>query len=64
MPTASCRPRHHFRRAIAAGVLFLLALGSHTPLFRVLYAWVPGFGSFRGNSKFIFEPRLTMARLE
>lgn len=36
-------------------VLFLvLALGCYTPLFRVLYDYVPGFDKFRGNSKFIF----------
>lgn len=36
-------------------VFFVLALGAHTPLFRFLYEHVPGFKSFRGNSKFIFQ---------
>lgn len=35
-------------------MLFILALGSHTPLFRFLYQWIPGFNMFRGSSKFIF----------
>lgn len=34
-------------------VLFILALGSYTPLFYVLYHWLPGFNNFRGASKFI-----------
>jgi hypothetical protein len=38
--------------------LLLLALGSHTPLFRFLYNFVPGFNLFRGNSKFIFPASL------
>ena len=40
------------------GLLLLLALGVHTPLFRLLYDWVPGFASFRGISKFIFPAGL------
>ena len=39
-------------------LLLLLALGSHTPLFRFLYNFVPGFNLFRGNSKFIFPASL------
>lgn len=35
-------------------VIFLLALGSHTPLHRLLYDFLPGFSSFRGSSKFTF----------
>jgi hypothetical protein len=39
---------------LAAVVVFsLLALGSHTPLFSLLYKFVPLFDKFRGNSKFI-----------
>jgi hypothetical protein len=44
-------------------LLLLLALGAHTPLFRVLYDWVPGFNKFRGNSKFIFLASLFLALL-
>ena len=32
----------------------ILALGQFTPLFKILYHFVPGFNLFRGNSKFIF----------
>ncbi len=45
------------------GLLFLLALGAHTPLFHLLYDWVPGFNKFRGNSKFIFLASLFVALL-
>jgi hypothetical protein len=34
-------------------VLFVLALGVRTPLFTLLYHWVPGFNLFRGFSKFV-----------
>lgn len=37
-----------------AAILFILALGAHTPLFRFLYEVVPGFSSFRGHSKFVY----------
>ncbi|MEN6385620.1 MAG: hypothetical protein ABFD79_10525 [Phycisphaerales bacterium] len=36
-------------------ILFILALGAHTPLFKILYNFVPGFDKFRGNSKFIYQ---------
>jgi membrane protein YfhO len=39
-------------------VSLLLALGSYTPLFHFLYAWVPGFDRFRSVSKFIFPGSL------
>ncbi|MBN1384656.1 MAG: hypothetical protein JW983_07250 [Elusimicrobia bacterium] len=35
-------------------ICLVLALGKHTPLFKFLYHFVPGFNVFRGNSKFIF----------
>jgi hypothetical protein len=44
-------------------VLTLLALGSYTPLFRVLHACVPGFNKFRGTSKFIFQASLFITML-
>ncbi len=43
-----------FSIAVAAFML-LFALGAYTPLFKVLYNWVPGFDKFRGNSKFILQ---------
>jgi hypothetical protein len=48
------RRTDNYRRIIMIFLLFLLALGSHTPLFKILYMFVPGFDSFRGNSKFIY----------
>lgn len=44
-------------------VLFLLSLGSHTPIFRILYEYVPGFSFFRGSSKFIFLTVLFLSML-
>jgi hypothetical protein len=37
-----------------AGFFLLLAFGSQTPLFHILYHHVPGFDRFRGLSKFTF----------
>lgn len=34
--------------------LLILAQGQHTPLFRILYEYVPPFGYFRGHSKWVF----------
>jgi hypothetical protein len=44
-------------------ILLVLALGAHTPLFRLLYDYIPGFDKFRGNSKFIFPASLFLAML-
>lgn len=35
-------------------LLFIFALGARTPLFRLLFDFVPGFDQFRGASKFTF----------
>jgi hypothetical protein len=35
-------------------ILSILALGAYTPLFSLLYSFVPGFDAFRANAKFIF----------
>jgi hypothetical protein len=43
---------------VIAGLLFVLALGVHTPLFDLLYGFAPGFGHFRGWSKFTFPATL------
>ena len=43
---------------IIAGLLLVLALGVHTPVFDLLYRFAPGFGRFRGWSKFIFPATL------
>jgi hypothetical protein len=43
---------------VIAGLLLVLALGIHTPMFDLLYGIVPGFGHFRGWSKFTFPATL------
>ncbi len=35
-------------------ILSILALGAYTPLFGLLYGFVPGFNALRANAKFIF----------
>ena len=59
------RGERHLRRfsVVMAGLMLLLALGRYTPLFKLLYQWVPGFNQFRGNSKFIFLVSLFLALL-
>jgi hypothetical protein len=44
-------------------ILLLLALGRHTPLFKVLYAWVPGYDRFRGQAKFSFQASMFLVML-
>jgi hypothetical protein len=57
--------KSNYRYVLAALVLitFTLALGSHTPLFRLLYNYAPGFDKFRGTSKFIYLVTLFMLML-
>ncbi|MDR0532465.1 MAG: hypothetical protein LBH01_00760 [Verrucomicrobiales bacterium] len=43
-----------FQFLILFGILTLLAVGSRTPLYQVLYHVLPGYSMFRGTSKFIF----------
>src|SRR5260370_2455196 len=43
---------------VIAGLLLVLGLGIHTPVFGFLYGFAPGFGLFRGWSKFIFPAPL------
>jgi hypothetical protein len=43
---------------VTSGLLLILALGSHTPVFNLFYYFVPGFGHFRSWSKFIFPATL------
>lgn len=45
------------------GVTLVLAFGYYTPLFRVLYDYVPLFASFRGATKFVFLAALFLAML-
>ena len=39
---------------VIGGLLLVLALGIHTPVFDLLYRFAPGFAHFRGWSKFTF----------
>ena len=41
----------------------VFAMGSHTPLFKFLYNFIPGFNLFRGNCKFIFLTAMFLAML-
>lgn len=43
---------------VVAALLFVIALGSHTPLLHFLYDYVPGFGLFRAVGKFTFPALL------
>jgi membrane protein YfhO len=40
--------------SLLAVVSVIFALGKHTPVLRLFYAFVPGFNLFRGLSKFVF----------
>ena len=53
------------RRVIlpASLIFLLLALGSYTPLHKILYYVLPGFGKFRGSSKFIFQASIFLCLL-
>ncbi len=42
-------------------VAALLALGDQTPLFGILYEWLPLFDRFRGSGKFVFITALVLA---
>ena len=44
-------------------ILMVLALGAHTPLFRLLYEYVPYFNKFRGSSKFILQATVFLIML-
>ncbi len=53
-PFAAVNVRRARTDWLIAALLFVFALGYHTPLFRLLYDYVPLFGQFRGIGKFIF----------
>ena len=46
--------RRRYELFVMIAILAILALGSHTPLFKLLFDWLPGFDKFRGTSKFMF----------
>ncbi|TXI86734.1 MAG: hypothetical protein E6Q40_06050, partial [Cupriavidus sp.] len=51
------------RLLILLGIIALLGLGAHTPLYWLLYHALPGFSSFRGTSKFFFFAALVLSLL-
>jgi len=46
-----------------AAIAALLALGNSTPLFRILFDWIPLFDRFRGAGKFMFITALVLVLL-
>jgi len=48
------KSRERFALAAIMIAIALIALGSETPLFKLLYEYVPGFDQFRSPSKFMF----------
>jgi hypothetical protein len=58
-----CERTMKWRALIVVCVAFLLALGAYTPLFGVLYSWLPGFDRFRSISKFSFLGSLFLCLL-
>ncbi len=56
------RERRRFSLALTV-VALVLAFGYYTPLHRLLYDYVPGFGSFRGTTKFTFLASAFLAML-
>ena len=59
---AGDRKQRRFSVTVALLAL-VLACGSYTPLFRLLYDHVPGFASFRGTTKFTFLAMLFVSML-
>jgi hypothetical protein len=59
------RGKRGLRRGLVPllAITVVLALGANTPLFKLLYHWVPGFNRFRANAKFLIEASLFMAML-
>lgn len=57
------RGRMRWFLAGAAGAGLLVGLGAHTPLYRVLYALVPGFGTFRSPGTFMFVTNVALLTL-
>ena len=50
--------KERFIPAAMVGTLLLMAMGSYLPWFGLLYAYLPGFDTFRGVSKFVFQATL------
>jgi hypothetical protein len=60
---ACCGGRERHVCLITIGLLAVLALGAHTPLFPVLFRFAPLFDSLRGTSKFAFQAILFVGML-
>jgi hypothetical protein len=61
---AFCGDRKYRRFAVTFLVVsLLLALGNYTPVYGVLYRFLPGMSSFRGVSKFAYLSALFLANL-
>lgn len=57
-------PRRRSLTLLACAFVFLLVgLGRNTPLFPLLYAWVPFFDVFRGSSKYLLIPLFCLITL-
>ena len=56
------RPKQRFCAGLAL-VLLVVAFGANTPLFTPLYQYAPGFGKFRGWSKFVYPAMLFLVML-
>jgi hypothetical protein len=57
------RREHRWKLVPLVVILLILALGSNTPLFKILYRWAPGFDRFRGSAKFILEASMFLVML-
>jgi len=57
------RPNTRRFSTVMTLVLLVLAMGKYTPVFKMLYLGIPGFASFRGSSKFLFQASLFIAML-
>lgn len=58
--------QHDYRRRFAGTMVIvsiILALGYHTPLFKLLYHHLPGYNTFRGSAKFGVFVTLFLAML-
>lgn len=51
------------RMFVMTGICIVLAMGSYTPLFAILFKYFPGFDLFRGTSKFLFPGVMFLASL-
>jgi hypothetical protein len=56
-------PKQRRFASLFAALMLILALGKHTPVYRPLLEWVPGFESFRAPSKFALHASLFVALL-